>query len=312
MAEIKKMGYCVNGEWKESKAEKYMDVTDSSTGEVIAQVPCCTPDEVEEAIASAQAAFPEWSSLSLAKRQQYMFRWRDVLYAHKEELSVLCAKELGKNIKEARGDVQKAIEPTEEACALPTMIQGDAAMQVTTGYDTATYRKPLGVTAGIVPMNFPAMIPWGWMVPLSIACGNTVVLKASSQTPLTAMRIMELFYTEGGFPKGVVNLVTCSRVEADILLTDERVKAVTFVGTTGVGKQVYSKAAAHGKRVQVQCEAKNHALVLEDCNLEATVNAIINSTYGCAGMRCMALPVVCVQDSIADEFVSLLKKKQRL
>lgn len=120
MAEIKKMGYCVNGEWKESKAEKYMDVTDSSTGEVIAQVPCCTPDEVEEAIASAQAAFPEWSSLSLAKRQQYMFRWRDVLYAHKEELSVLCAKELGKNIKEARGDVQKAIEPTEEACALPT------------------------------------------------------------------------------------------------------------------------------------------------------------------------------------------------
>ena len=311
MAEIKKMGYCVNGEWKESKAEKYMDVTDSSTGEVIAQVPCCTPDEVEEAIASAQAAFPEWSSLSLAKRQQYMFRWRDVLYAHKEELSVLCAKELGKNIKEARGDVQKAIEPTEEACALPTMIQGDAAMQVTTGYDTATYRKPLGVTAGIVPMNFPAMIPWGWMVPLSIACGNTVVLKASSQTPLTAMRIMELFYTEGGFPKGVVNLVTCSRVEADILLTDERVKAVTFVGTTGVGKQVYSKAAAHGKRVQAQCEAKNHALVLEDCNLEATVNAIINSTYGCAGMRCMALPVVCVQDSIADEFVSLLKKKSR-
>mgnify|MGYP002529252594 CR=1 FL=1 len=309
MAEIKKMGYCVNGEWKESKAEKYMDVTDSSTGEVIAQVPCCTPDEVEEAIASAQAAFPEWSSLSLAKRQQYMFRWRDVLYAHKEELSVLCAKELGKNIKEARGDVQKAIEPTEEACALPTMIQGDAAMQVTTGYDTATYRKPLGVTAGIVPMNFPAMIPWGWMVPLSIACGNTVVLKASSQTPLTSMRIMELFYTEGGFPKGVVNLVTCSRVEADILLTDERVKAVTFVGTTGVGKQVYSKAAAHGKRVQAQCEAKNHALVLEDCNLEATVNAIINSTYGCAGMRCMALPVVCVQDSIADEFVSLLKKK---
>ena len=267
MAEIRKMGYCVNGEWKESKAEKYMDVTDSSTGEVIAQVPCCTPDEVEEAIASAQAAFPEWSSLSLAKRQQYMFRWRDVLYAHKEELSELCAKELGKNIKEARGDVQKAIEPTEEACALPAMIQGDAAMQVTTGYDTATYRKPLGVTAGIVPMNFPAMIPWGWMVPLSIACGNTVVLKASSQTPLTSMRIMELFYTEGRFPKGVVNLVTCSRVEADILLTDERVKAVTFVGTTGVGKQVYSKAAAHGKRVQAQCEAKNHALVLDGRNV---------------------------------------------
>ncbi|MCD8300706.1 MAG: CoA-acylating methylmalonate-semialdehyde dehydrogenase [Clostridiales bacterium] len=303
------MGYCVNGEWKESKTDKYMTVTNSSTGEVMAEVPCCTAEEVEEAIASAQAAFPEWSALSLGKRVQYMFKWREILYAHKEELSLLCAKELGKTIGEARGDVQKAIEPTELACALPDMIQGYASMNVTGGYDTAAYRFPLGVTAGIVPMNFPAMIPWGWMVPLSIACGNTVVLKASSQTPLTAMRIMELFYTEGGFPKGVVNLVTCSRVEADILLTDKRVKAVTFVGTTGVGKQVYSKAAGNGKRVQAQTEAKNHALVLEDCNLEATVNAIINSTYGCAGMRCMALPVVVVQESIADEFVAMLKKK---
>lgn len=309
MGDVRKMGYCVNGEWKMSKSETYMDVTDSSTGEVIAAVPCCTSDEVEEAIASAQAAFTEWSALSMAKRQQYMFRWRDVLYAHKEELSLLCARELGKNINEARGDVQKAIEPTEEACAMPAMIQGDAAVQVTAGYDTASYRFPLGVTAGIVPMNFPAMIPWGWMVPVSIACGNTVVLKASSQTPLTAMRIMELFYEEAGFPKGVVNLVTCSRAEADILLTDPRVKAVTFVGTTGVGKQVYSKAAEHGKKVQAQTEAKNHALVLEDCDIEATANAVINAAYGCAGMRCMALPVVCVQESIADEFVGMLKKK---
>ncbi len=309
MKEIRKTGYCVNGEWKESASEKYMDVTDSSTGEVIARVPCCTSEEVEEAIASAQAAFPGWSGLSAAKRQQYLFRWRDVLCTHKEELSRLCARELGKNINEARGDVQKAIEPTEEACAMPAMIQGDAAMQVTGGYDTASYRFPLGVTAGIVPMNFPAMIPWGWMVPLSIACGNTVVLKASSQTPLTAMRIMELFYEEAGFPKGVVNLVTCSRVEADILLTDPRVKAVTFVGTTGVGRDVYSKAAAHGKRVQAQTEAKNHALVLEDCDLEATANTVINAAYGCAGMRCMALPVVCVQESIADEFTALLKEK---
>ncbi len=306
---MKRMGYCVNGEWKESASSKYTQITNSSTGEVIAEVPCCTPEEVEEAIASAQAAFPSWSALSLSKRQQYLFHWRAVLYAHKEELSQLCARELGKTISEARGDVQKAIEPTEEACALPAMVQGDAAMQVTTDYDSTAYRFPLGVTAGIVPMNFPAMIPWGWMVPLSIACGNTVVLKASSQTPLTSMRIMELFYTEGGFPKGVVNLVTCSRVEADLLLTDPRVKAVTFVGTTAVGKQVYSKAAANGKRVQAQTEAKNHALVLEDCNLEATVNAVINSTYGCAGMRCMALPVVCVQESIADQFVAMLKEK---
>ncbi len=306
---IIRMGYCLNGEWLESKTEKYMEITDSSTGEVIAEVPCCTAEEVKAAVASAHEAFGSWSKLSLQKRTQYMFRWRDVLVRHKEELSLLCAKELGKTISEARGDVQKAIEPTELACAVPALMEGDASMQVTTNYDTSTYRMPLGVCAGIVPMNFPAMIPWGWMVPLAVATGNTVVLKANSQTPLTSMRILELFYQEGGFPKGVVNLVTCSRSEANILLTDERVKAVTFVGTTGAGKQIYSLASANGKRVQAQCEAKNHALVLEDCDLESTVNAILNSTYGCAGMRCMALPVVCVQESIADKFVALLKEK---
>ena len=168
---------------------------------------------------------------------------------------------------------------------------------------------PLGVVAGIVPFNFPAMIPWGWIVPLAVVTGNTVVLKAASYTPLTSMRILELFYHEAGFPKGVVNLVTCSRKESELFLTDPRVKAVTFVGSTEIGKHIYSVAAAHGKRVQAQCEAKNHALVLEDCDLESATNAIINSTYGCAGMRCMALPVVVVQESIADRFVQLLKKK---
>lgn len=309
MTDIIRKRYCVNGEWVVSKTTKYMPVTDSSTGKLMAEVPCCTPEEVENAVTSAAEAFKSWSILSLAKRTQYMFKWRDVLIAHKEELAVLCAQELGKTMSEARGDVQKAIEPTELACATPALIAGAAAMQVTENYDTATYRFPLGVVAGIVPMNFPAMIPWGWMVPLAIATGNTIVLKANSHTPLTSMRILELFYEEGGFPKGVVNLVTCSRTEAEIFLKDPRVKAVTFVGTTDIGKHIYSIAATHGKRVQAQCEAKNHALLLEDADLESATNAIINSTFGCAGMRCMALPVVCVQESIADKFVTLLKKK---
>lgn len=309
MSEIKRMKYCVNGEWKDSKTTKWLPVSDSSTGEIIAEVPCCTQDELEEAIAAAHAAFPAWSLMSLSARTQMMFKWRNILMAHLDELTLLCAKELGKTLNEARGDVLKAIEPTELACATPFISQGSASMQVTTGFDTASYRVPLGVVAGIVPFNFPAMIPWGWMVPLAIATGNTVVLKAASFTPLTSMRIMELFYEEGGFPKGVVNLVTCSRNESEVLLTDPRVKAVTFVGTTEVGKHIFSIAAAHGKRVQAQCEAKNHALVLEDCDLESTVNAIINSTYGCAGMRCMALPVVVVQESIADKFVAKLKEK---
>jgi len=309
MGVVERKKYCVNGEWKDSKTEKWMEVTDSSTGEVIAEVPCCTVAEVDEAIASAEAAFPEWSHLSMSKRTQMMFRWRNILVEHLDELSVLCAKELGKNLSEARGDVLKAIEPTELACAAPFISQGSASLQVTTNFDTSSYRMPLGVVAGIVPFNFPAMIPWGWMVPLAIAMGNTVVLKAASYTPLTAMRILELFYEEGGFPKGVVNLVTCSRNESELFLTDPRIKAVTFVGTTEVGKHIYAVAAAHGKRVQAQCEAKNHALVLDDCDLESTVNAVINSTYGCAGMRCMALPVIVVQEGIADRFVALLKEK---
>lgn len=271
-----------------------MPVTDSSTGEIIAEVPCCTKSEVEAAIEAAHNAFGSWSKESLSSRTKLMFHWRNVLEEHMEELTLLCAKELGKNLDEARGDILKAIEPTEYACALPSIIQGDAALQMSTGYDCTTYRMPLGVVAGIVPFNFPAMIPWGWIVPLAVATGNTVVLKAASQTPLTSMRIMELFVEKGGFPPGVVNLVTCSRNESEIFLTDPRVKAVTFVGSTEVGKHIYSIAASHGKRVQVQGEAKNHALVLEDADLESTVNTIINATYGCAGMRCMALPVVVV------------------
>lgn len=306
---VERKKYCVYGEWRESKTDTYMAVTDSSTGEIIAEVPRCTKEEVEEAITSAQEAFESWSRLSLSRRTQMMFKWRDVLVSHLDELTLLCAKELGKNLNEAKGDILKAIEPTEFACSLPLAVQGSTAMQVTSGFDCSTYRMPLGVIAGIVPFNFPAMIPWGWMVPLAVATGNTVVLKAASPTPLTSMRILELFYEEAGFPKGVVNLVTCSHHEADIMLTDPRVKAVTFVGTTRVGKEIYSKAAAAGKRVQAQCEAKNHALVLEDADLESTVNAVINSSFGCAGMRCMALPVICVQESIGDEFVALLKKK---
>lgn len=309
MCAVERKKYCVDGEWKTSNTGKWMPVTDSSTGGLIAEVPCCTKEEVESAIASAHRAFGEWSMTSLSARAQMMFKWRGVLMDHLEELTLLCSRELGKTLGEARGDVLKAIEPTELASSVPYLSQGAASLQVTSGYDTASYRVPLGVVAGIVPFNFPAMIPWGWMVPLAIAAGNTVVLKAASFTPLTSMRILELFYEEGGFPKGVVNLVTCSRSESELFLTDPRVKAVTFVGSTEVGKHIYSVAAAHGKRVQAQCEAKNHALVLEDCDLESAANAVINSTYGCAGMRCMALPVVVVQESVADAFVALLKKK---
>ena len=175
--------------------------------------------------------------------------------------------------------------------AAPMLIQGDSLMNVSTGHDTVIYREPLGVFAGIVPFNFPAMIPFGWMVPLCITTGNTLVLKLASMVPMTGMRLLELLY-EAGLPKGVVNVVTCARDEAEILLKHPLVRGVSFVGSTSVGKHVYSVAAAHGKRVQAQTEAKNHGLVLADAALERAAAGIINSTFGCAGMRCMALPVL--------------------
>ena len=308
MAFIKRLKYCINNEWLESSTAKYMPVMNPSLGEQIAEAPCCTQSEVDAAVKAAAAAFPAWSDTPIPQRIQLMFRFKALLDKNLDELATLLATEMGKVLAEAKGDVLKAIEVVECACSSHYLMQGDTCMNVAAGYDTVSFREPLGVFVGIAPYNFPAMIPMGWMLPFCITTGNTFVLKAASMVPQTSMRMMELLI-EAGLPKGVVNLVTCSRVEADSLLTNPAVKGVTFVGSTSVGLHIYSTAAGAGKRVQALCEAKNHALVMEDCVLERTVAGIINSTYGCAGQRCMALPVVCVQESIADEFVALLKKK---
>jgi malonate-semialdehyde dehydrogenase (acetylating)/methylmalonate-semialdehyde dehydrogenase len=193
----------------------------------------------------------------------------------------------------------------EFACGIPHLMKGPALMNCTSGYDTTQYVEPLGVFGGIAPWNFPAMIPMGWMAPLCIATGNTFVLKAASFTPQTSMRIAEL-WQEAGLPAGVINMVTCSRNEAEILLKHPDVKGISFVGSTAVGRHIYATAAANGKRVQALTEAKNHALVLKDAALERSARGIINSACGCAGERCMALPALVVQEEVADELVSLL------
>lgn len=306
----RRLRYCVDNEWRESKTGKFMPVMNPSTGEQIAEAPCCTQDEVDAAVAAAARAFPGWSSTPIPERIQLMFRFKQLLDAHLEELTVLLATEMGKVLSEARGDVLKAIEVVECACSTHYLMQGDTCMNVSQGYDTVSYREPLGVFVGIAPYNFPAMIPMGWMLPFCITTGNTFVLKAASMVPQTAIRMLELLI-EAGLPRGVANLVTCSRVEADSLLVHPDVRGITFVGSTSVGKHIYETAAGAGKRVQALTEAKNHALVLEDCVLERSIRGIVNSTYGCAGQRCMALPVVCVQESIADEAVGLLQKLAR-
>ena len=307
MSSVRRLKYSINGEWLDSKTKKYMPITNSSTGEVIAEAPCCTVEEVKAAVESANKAFLDWADVPVLRRTQVMFKFKSKLEEHLDELTLSVCTELGKNWDEARGDVLKAIEVVELACAVPVTMQGRSLMNVSRGFDTVSYREPLGVFAGIVPFNFPAMIPFGWMIPLCITTGNTFVLKASSQTPLTAIRMLELMY-ESDLPPGVVNLVTTSRREAGLLLEDPMVKGISYVGSSSVGRHIYSTAAANGKRVQCLGEAKNHGLVLRDANLEMAARMLINSTFGCAGMRCMALPVIVVEEEVADEFVSYLLK----
>lgn len=305
MKEVRKLKYFSGGKWLESESGQYMDVFNPSTGEVLAQAPRCTAAEVEGAIAAAKEAFKTWSDVPVFRRTQVLYNFRNLLEEHMDELTDLVAREHGKVWAEAKGDILKVKEPVEFACGAPSLMLGESLMDTSSGYDTVLYREPLGVFAGIVPFNFPGMIPMGWMAPLCIATGNTMVIKAASMTPMTALRLTEL-WQEAGLPDGVLNILTCSRNEAEIFLTHPDVKGVSFVGSTSVGLHIYKTAAANGKRVQALCEAKNHGLVLEDAALERSARGIINSSFGCAGERCMALPVIVAQESIADELVGLL------
>ena len=306
----KKLKYCVDGEWLDSKSGKYMDCYDPSRGEVIAQTPQCTAAEVESAVMAAKAAFPAWADTPPNQRVQVLFRMKALVDQHLDELTRLLATENGKVWNEAMGDVLKVTEVVEYACGIPNLMLGPALMNCTPGYDSTQYLEPLGVFAGIAPWNFPAMIPMGWMAPLCIATGNTFVLKAASFVPQSSMRILEL-WQEAGLPKGVINLVTCGRNEAEILLKHPDVKGVRFVGSTSVGRHIYATAAENGKRVQALTEAKNHAIVLGDAALERTARGIVNSACGCAGERCMALPTVVVEEAVADQLVALLVKMMK-
>lgn len=280
----------------------------------MAEAPKCTAGEVHAAVEAAAAAYPAWRDTPVSQRVQVMFKYRDLLDKNLHDLGVLLATEMGKTYSEARGDILKAIEVVELACAVPVTMQGDSLMNVSAGFDTVSYREPLGVFVGIAPWNFPAMIPMGWMIPLALTTGNTYVLKAASFVPQTAMRMAELL-AEAGLPAGVLNLVTAGREEAELLLKHPKVRGVTFVGSTAVGRHVYAVAAAHGKRVQCLTEAKNHALVLRDAPVKATAQRIINSAFGCAGERCMALPTLAVEEPMGDALVTAiveLAKRRRL
>lgn len=301
---IRRLKMFVGGHWIPSQTDVYSAVTNASTGEVITEVPRCLPGEVNEAVAAAKSAFESWWQTPAVERVQVLFRFKALLDKHLDEIATILAIENGKTHAEAVGSVTRGIEIVEFACGAPTLMMGESLENVSKGIDVVTWRQPLGVCVGIVPFNFPAMIPM-WMFPIAIACGNTFVLKAASMVPNTAARLMELLQ-EAGLPDGVVNMITCGRESVKLLLEHPDVKAVSFVGSTSVGREIYQVAAASGKRVQALTEAKNHAFVMPDCVLPRAAQGIVNAAFGCAGERCMALPVVVAHEKIADELVELI------
>ena len=306
--ELRRLHCHIGGRWVESATNRYRDAYNPSTGEVIAKVPACTVDEIRRAVEAARDAFPEWSGTPAVRRVQVLFRMKALVDRHLDELTRLLCLENGKAWQESKGDVLKAAEVIEFACGIPHLMKGEALFDASRGYDTVQYRHPLGVVVGMVPWNFPAMIPHGWMIPLAIASGNTFVLKAASSAPQSALRFTEL-WREAGLPDGVLNVVMTDPADTDVLLDHPDVKAVSFVGSSSVALKVYARAAASGKRVQALGEAKNHALVMADCNLDRSAAGIVNAFCGCAGERCMALPVIVVEETIADAMVELLRQK---
>lgn len=275
-----------------------------ATGEPVAEIPRTTPEEVSAAVAAAVKAFPAWSRTPILQRVRVLFKFRELLESHAEELIGLITEENGKIIEEARGSVQRGIECVEFACSAPTLTMGETVEQVGTGVDGWSTRNPVGVCVGITPFNFPVMVPL-WMFPMAIACGNTFVLKPSDKVPRGALRLVELFH-EAGLPAGVLNLVHGAKPAVDQLLADPRVKAVSFVGSSNVARYIYQTASHNGKRVQALGGAKNHTVVLPDAEMKSTVAAVMGSSFGCAGERCLATSVVVAVGEAADPLVKEL------
>lgn len=295
--------YAGNG-WSSSEG-RLETLHNPATGQAISEVPHCPPSEVERAIEAAHAAFPAWRDTPAPQRARVLFRYRDLLDQHVEELARLVTLEHGKTLEESRGSVRRGMEAVEFGCGIPTLMMGETLENLSRGIDSRTIRQPLGVCVGIPPFNFPAMVPM-WMFPLAIACGNTFVLKPSEKVPRTAVRLVELLY-EAGLPAGVLQLVHGGKEVVDVLLKHPLVKAASFVGSSPVAKYVYETASANGKRVQALGGAKNHAVVMPDSDIREAAQAILASAFGCAGERCLATSVVVAVGEAAEPLLQEMK-----
>ena len=276
----------IAGKWRTPAVEIFGNVYNPSTGEVIARAPFCGAAEVDEAVKAAHKAFQSWSQTPAPKRATMLFKYRNILEAHIEEIAKIITHENGKTLEEARGDVRRGFEVVEFSCGIAHLQKGESLPQLAENIDGVTMLEPVGVCAGITPFNFPAMIAL-WQFPLAIACGNTFILKPSEKVPLTAIRLAELF-VEAGLPEGVLNIVHGGAEVVDALCTHPLIAAVSFVGSSRVAAHVYALASQHGKRCQAGGGAKNFQIVMTDAEPESTIRAIMGASFGCAGQRCMA------------------------
>src|ERR1700734_2297942 len=302
---MREIGHFIGGKAVKGASGRFGDVFNPNTGEVQAKIALASKSEVEKAIANAQGAFPAWAATNPQRRARVMFKFLELIQSEYDELARLLSSEHGKTFPDAKGDVQRGLEVAEFACGIPHLLKGEFTEGAGPGIDLYSMPQPLGVVAGIPPFNFPAMIPM-WKFAPALACGNAFILKPSERDPSVPMRLAELL-VDAGLPAGVLNVVNGGKEAVDALLTDPRIKAVGFVGSTPIAHYIYSTAAAHGKRAQCFGGAKNHAIIMPDADIDQAVDALIGAAYGSAGERCMAISVaVPVGKKTADALVEKL------
>ena len=276
----------VGGKWRRAQAGEFLDVRNPATAETIVRVPLSPAEEVDEAVHAAQTAFADWRRTPPTERIQYLFKFKKLLEDHYDEIARLTTQECGKTLAESQGELQRGIENVEVASGIPSLMMGYNVEDIARGIDEHMFRQPVGVVAAITPFNFPSMIPL-WFLPYAIACGNCFILKPSEKVPMTMSRVFDLI-DQLGLPPGVVSLVNGAKGTVDALLDHPGVRAISFVGSSPVAKYVYSRATGNGKRAQCQGGAKNPVIVLPDADMEMATRIIADSSFGCAGQRCLA------------------------
>ena len=297
----------VNGSKYTGSSKRKGKVFNPATGELSSEVLLGSKEDLNKTVDFAKKAFENWSTKPPIQRARIIFKYKELIEKNYDELTKLIVSEHGKVYEDAKGSLTRGLEVVEFACGIPQMLKGEFTENVGTDIDSWSLRQPLGVCAGITPFNFPAMVPM-WMFPMAIACGNTFILKPSEKDPSCSMKLAELF-SEAGLPDGVLNIVNGDKEVVDSILENKDIQAVSFVGSTPIAKYIYENAAKNEKRVQALGGAKNHCVVMPDCDLDQAVNGLMGAAYGSAGERCMAQSVAVAVGSIGDELVSELSKK---